>query len=147
MDRDPTVRPHVVGDFTALPFADGSFSEVWADPPHQARPSLKSWTGGKQHRGHGLACYGAWRTLEEYRSALRALRLEALRVLAPGGALYLKLLVRDDPPEPRGRVPSSAWVEETLPGMETVRRAPSRLPWSRCEVVLLRCTTPPASRP
>lgn len=34
VDNDPTVRPDVLADFTALPFADQSYDTVFFDPPY-----------------------------------------------------------------------------------------------------------------
>ncbi len=139
MDLAREHEPHVVARFEAMPFRSGAFDEVWADPPHRRGVSASSWRWATMRtRQKGLSLYGGWSSPEEYARALQGLRAEALRVLKPGGSFYLKLLVRDDPPDPQGRVVTSEWVHATLPGMAVVRRARSRVSWSRCEVLLLR---------
>ena len=44
------IAPDVVADFTALPFADGSFAHVVFDPPHCNRASDTGWLAKKYGR-------------------------------------------------------------------------------------------------
>ncbi len=76
--REIVVNPDMLADFTALPFADGTFTLVIFDPPHTfAGPN--SWTRKK---------YG---TLErDWRAQIKAGFAECFRVLAPLGTLIFK---------------------------------------------------------
>ena len=137
MDRDRQYAPDVVADFTAMPFRDGCFDEVWADPPHRRWVSASSWKTSRT-KLNGPALYGGWSSWGEYGDTLRGLRSEALRILRPGGIFYLKLLVRDTPPDPQERVVTTKWVFAVLPSMKCLRRRRSQFAWSRCETLLLR---------
>jgi len=44
------IKPNILSDFTALPFADGSFRMVVFDPPHLIRAGEKSWIALKYGR-------------------------------------------------------------------------------------------------
>lgn len=140
LDNDHSVRPDLVGDFRTLPFRDAVFDEVWADPPHQIRAGVAHWRDGK---GLGMSRYGCWPSRLDYCNGIRVLRAEALRVVRPGGRIYIKLLGRKEP-EPRGRVPSMDDLADLLPEMKIARQEPSRLPWSKCTTVLFRERKSPA---
>jgi SAM-dependent methyltransferase len=78
--RSPIViAPDIVGDFTALPFADESFSLVVFDPPHVQRNEAL----GAVTRRYGVL-NGDWRQM------LREGFAECLRVLKPNGVLVFK---------------------------------------------------------
>ena len=78
--RSPIViEPDVVADFTALPFADESFSLVVFDPPHVQRNEAL----GAVTRRYGVL-NGDWRLM------LRDGFAECLRVLKPNGVLVFK---------------------------------------------------------
>jgi len=78
--RSPiVVEPDAVADFTALPFADGSFSLVVFDPPHVQRHEAL----GAVTRRYGCL-NGDWREM------LRKGFAECLRVLKPNGVLVFK---------------------------------------------------------
>lgn len=77
--RSLIVNPDVLADFTALPFADESFSLVVFDPPHFERNGAKSWVGLK----YGTLS-GDWRTV------IRKGFAECFRVLKPEGTLVFK---------------------------------------------------------
>ena len=72
------VRPDVVADFTALPFADESFWHVVFDPPHV---ECKAKTGTIKKYG---SLEGEWREM------LRKGFSECFRVLKPNGTLIFK---------------------------------------------------------
>jgi hypothetical protein len=75
LDLDPARAPHVVGDFRALPFADGSFDLVIFDPPHL------SYTGKRSRMG---ARFGGWKNHAEMRAGIAAGCREAWRVARLG---------------------------------------------------------------
>jgi SAM-dependent methyltransferase len=78
--RSPiVVAPDVVADFTALPFADDSFSLVVFDPPHVARREAL----GAVTRRYGCL-NGDWREMLAKGFA------ECFRVLKPHGVLVFK---------------------------------------------------------
>lgn len=78
--RSPIViAPDVVADFTAMPFADGSFYLVVFDPPHVERQEAR----GAVTRKYGVL-NGQWREM------LRQGFSECFRVLKPNGVLVFK---------------------------------------------------------
>lgn len=85
MDIDPTVKSHVVGDNTNMPFGDATFDIVVYDPPHVpnqgksmfARPYGTAIKSGP--RGSLSHTYGPF-------------LIEAARVLKPDGFLLVKLM-------------------------------------------------------
>lgn len=77
--RTLEVRPDIVADFTALPFADASFQLIAFDPPHLTRNGKESWMGKK---------YGTLKG--DWRDELRRGFAECFRVLRPGGTLVFK---------------------------------------------------------
>ncbi|EQA8945448.1 class I SAM-dependent methyltransferase [Serratia marcescens] len=78
--RKLVISPDLIADFTALPFADGSFPVVVFDPPHLERVGPNGWQGKK---------YGKL-DRETWRDELRAGFAEAFRVLRPHGVLIFK---------------------------------------------------------
>lgn len=80
------VDPDILADFTALPFADGSFALVVFDPPHiERKEALGLLT---QKYGH---LTGDWREM------LRKGFAECFRVLAHNGTLIFKWAESDYP--------------------------------------------------
>lgn len=78
--RSPiVVEPDVVADFSALPFADESFSLVVFDPPHVQR---------REARGAVTRRYGCLNG--DWREMLRKGFAECFRVLKPHGVLVFK---------------------------------------------------------
>ena len=75
LDLNPTRAPHVVGDFRALPFRDGTFDVVIFDPPHLSYPGPRS-AMGKQ--------FGGWKNHAEMRAGIAAGCREAWRVARLG---------------------------------------------------------------
>lgn len=73
------VSPDMVADFTALPFADESFSLVVFDPPHLTRGGKDSWM---------VAKYG--KLTGDWENDLRRGFAECWRVLRPQGTLIFK---------------------------------------------------------
>jgi len=77
--RTLEVKPTMLMDFTALPFADDQFRMVIFDPPHIARAGPQSWQAKK---------YG--KLTDDWRDHLRGGFSECFRVLAPFGTLVFK---------------------------------------------------------
>lgn len=78
--RRLVIRPDLITDFRALPFADASFPVVVFDPPHLERVGQTAWVGEK-----------IWSIEQKtWRSDLRAGFKEAFRVLRPQGVLIFK---------------------------------------------------------
>lgn len=73
------VNPDVLADFTALPFADGSFALVVFDPPHTF-----CGPNGRTIKKYGTLPAGEWRGM------LRHGFTECFRVLCPLGTLVFK---------------------------------------------------------
>lgn len=74
------IRPGVVADFTALPFAANSFNHVVFDPPHLL--------GTPSSSGLLMFAYGSLRP--QWKEDLRAGFSECFRVLKCGGTLIFK---------------------------------------------------------
>jgi hypothetical protein len=84
MDIDPSVNPDVVGDHTAMPFADESWDIIVYDPPHTGEQGKSRFahvygTGVAVSKDGGLA------------HTYPAFLSEARRVLPAGGLLLAKL--------------------------------------------------------
>mgnify|MGYP001553211959 CR=1 FL=1 len=77
--RTLTVNPDVMGDFTALPFADGAFACVVFDPPHFERNGDSGWMAKKYGKLEG-----------DWSSMLKAGVAECFRVLKSEGTLIFK---------------------------------------------------------
>lgn len=77
--RELIVDPDIQADFTALPFADNSFSLVVFDPPHLQTAGKKSWLAKKYGKLEG-----------DWRDELRRGFAECFRVLKPDGTLIFK---------------------------------------------------------
>lgn len=84
--RTLIIEPDVLGDFTAMPFADGSFGLVVFDPPHLVRNGKSGWLAKKYGK------LGA-----DWRSEIRAGFSECFRVLRAGGILIFKWNENDVP--------------------------------------------------
>ena len=78
--RVVNVRPDIIADFRALPFADQSFSLVVFDPPHLVKAGPNGWLRMK----YSVLNKKTWR------EDLRAGFAEAWRVLRPYGTLIFK---------------------------------------------------------
>ena len=102
--RTLVIEPDMVGDFTALPFADGRFSLVVFDPPHLVRNGTSGWLAKK---------YG--KLGEDWREDLRRGFAECFRVLCPLGTLVFK------------------WNENDIPVSQVLALTPARpLVGNRC---------------
>lgn len=77
--RKLEISPDVVGDFTAMPFADESFFLVVFDPPHLVHAGKKSWLASK---------YG--KLNKDWRNELKQGFAECFRVLKNHGVLVFK---------------------------------------------------------
>ena len=78
--RRLVIRPDLIADFRALPFANDSFPVVVFDPPHLERVGDSAWMGKK---------YGKLNKVT-WRDDLRNGFAEAFRVLRPHGVLIFK---------------------------------------------------------
>lgn len=86
--RQLHVDPDVIGDFTALPFPDESFSLVVFDPPHLVGAKETAWLVKK---------YG--KLDEEWPKMLHDGFHECMRVLKPDGVLIFKWSESEIPAE------------------------------------------------
>ena len=77
--REFEVKPDMIADFTALPFADNSFWHVVFDPPHLMRAGETSWIAKK---------YGFLGS--DWREVIGGGFRECMRVLKPCGTLIFK---------------------------------------------------------
>ncbi len=84
--RTLIIDPDVVGDFTALPFGDATFSIVVFDPPHLVRNGATGWLAKKYGK------LGA-----DWRGDLTKGFAECFRVLSPLGTLVFKWNENDVP--------------------------------------------------
>jgi hypothetical protein len=84
MDIDPSVHPDVVGDNTAMPFANGSWDIVVYDPPHTGEQGKSQFA---PIYGTGIAVGKTGGLAHTYPPFLS----EAQRVLRPEGLLLAKL--------------------------------------------------------
>jgi SAM-dependent methyltransferase len=84
--RELVVAPDLLADFTALPFADGTFALVVLDPPHLVRNGKKSWLAKKYGKLEG-----------DWREELRRGFAECFRVLKSEGTLIFKWNEQDVP--------------------------------------------------
>jgi hypothetical protein len=82
-----------------LPFADATFDQAWADPPHFIRKSpLKNSRFGAENRhyqsrgqsGDGRCYFGAYPTRDEARLEWLTAAMELHRVIKPNGTLVWK---------------------------------------------------------
>jgi ubiquinone/menaquinone biosynthesis C-methylase UbiE len=73
------IKPDLVADFRALPFADDSFQVVVFDPPHLTHCGPNGWQGKK----YGILS-------KSWRDDLKQGFAEAFRVLRPSGVLIFK---------------------------------------------------------
>ncbi len=89
MDIDPRHEPDVIGDCTAMPFANSSFDVVVYDPPHvpnQGKDRIKDFTtrfglGKKSSAANGC----------NFSHLFPPFMREAYRVLKPEGVLFCKI--------------------------------------------------------
>ncbi len=84
--RTLVIDPDVLGDFTAMPFPDASFSLVCFDPPHLVRAGKAGWLAKK---------YGVLGT--DWREDIRKGFAECFRVLRTQGTLVFKWNKNDVP--------------------------------------------------
>ena len=95
--RHLRVRPDVIGDFSAMPFADRSFYLVVFDPPHLTRCGGRGWQAKKYGKLQG-----------NWREVLRKGFAECFRVLRPNGTLIFK------------------WNEHEIPASEILKLTPEK---------------------
>jgi hypothetical protein len=103
LDRNPARCPQVVGDFTALPFADGSFDLCIFDPPYQ-------WDMG---RGKGSiigTLFGTYRSEREARETVQLGAAEAWRVARLGVIVKVQNYIHAS-----RLVHMTRWVEDVIP--------------------------------
>lgn len=101
LDLSPHGRPDVVGDFTRLPFRDGSFDVAVFDPPYVTEAG-KDGVIGKR--------FGSYATMADLEAAVRAGSAEAWRIARVG--VIVKVM---DYCHASRLVRMSRWVEETIP--------------------------------
>lgn len=125
-DRLLEVRPHLVHDFTALPFREGVFDSILFDPPHLIRS--ESWEGSLNGK---YAHFGKWDTRREWETALDLANEEFHRVAREGALLHVKIIDGRD-----RRVTKLADLGRlTLWEQVKIELSPSRVTWSTCQTV------------
>lgn len=77
--RSLEIKPAMVADFAAMPYADNTFPLVVFDPPHLATAGINGWQAKKYGRLNG-----------NWREMLRDGFAECFRVLKPYGTLIFK---------------------------------------------------------
>lgn len=77
--RTLEIKPAVMADFAAMPWANNSFHLVSFDPPHLATAGINGWQAKKYGRLEG-----------NWREMLRQGFAECFRVLRPAGTLIFK---------------------------------------------------------
>jgi len=119
------VRPEVVMDFKALPFAAGLFDVVFFDPPHLIRS--EKWNQLSDRYLH----FGHWERRSDWEAALDAVNVEFHRVTRQDARLFVKII--DGPDR---RVTKLADLERLTRWQQTeITLKPSPIPWSRCQTV------------
>ncbi|WP_314154185.1 class I SAM-dependent methyltransferase [Rouxiella badensis] len=93
--RHLEIKPDLVADFRALPFAADSFQVVVFDPPHLTHCGPNGWQGKK----YGILS-------KSWRDDLKQGFAEAFRVLKPNGVLIFK------------------WNETHIPTREIIKLSP-----------------------
>lgn len=84
--RALVVNPDILADFTALPFAAGTFAMVVFDPPHLTRAGKNGWMAKKYGKLEG-----------NWGDMIRQGFVECFRVLKPEGTLIFKWNSNDVP--------------------------------------------------
>jgi SAM-dependent methyltransferase len=87
-DIDPNVRPNVVADFRALPFAADTFDVVVFDPPHLPAAAASAKSNGGMVQRYGLK--HAPRA-DNVSAIFSPFLTEAHRILRPDGLIFAKL--------------------------------------------------------
>jgi hypothetical protein len=77
--RKLVIKPEIIGDFTNIPFPDGTFKLAVFDPPHLIKAGGNSWMAKK---------YG--RLNSTWKDEIQAGFTELFRVLEPFGILIFK---------------------------------------------------------
>ena len=104
VDRYFVTPGAIQADAAQLPFADGTFDEVWADPPHWIRRSpfrhkvgatATAWSRHVPNREHGY--YGTYPTRKHVIDEWTAVARELHRVTKPAAHLVWKSLTRPRP--------------------------------------------------
>jgi hypothetical protein len=81
LDRRAEVRPNIVADDRALPFAPQCFGIIYFDPPF-----LHGRGGWSREK------FGGFGTYDQLRELFRVASREFARILIPGGLLIVKLM-------------------------------------------------------
>lgn len=96
LDIDPAARPDVLANAERLPFTEGSFAEVWCDPPHFVRFDgdrawVRQFDDALDPRRAKYSRFSAWPNRATWlRFCARSAR-EFARVLRVGGRLMYKV--------------------------------------------------------
>lgn len=100
MDLNPDRAPHVRGDFTRLPFRDGSVDAVIFDPPYVTDAGVRSIMRAR---------FGAFEGVAELRAAVEAGTREAWRVARIGIVVKVQTYVHAS-----RLVRMPRWVEDAI---------------------------------
>lgn len=88
-----SAKPDVVGTDTALPFRQGTFTDVYCDPPHMVKfPGDRRWVRDwNQYTKPNFRRFKYWSNRREWQRFLDLALPEFCRVLCPGGRLHFKV--------------------------------------------------------
>jgi len=114
LDVEPAVEPDVVGDFTSMPFPDGSFDVIVFDPPHLPLAAASPASLEQYKRDYGLP---QSIKADSIAALFPPFLLEARRVLRPDGLIFAKL--KDYVHNHRYQWVLSSWVNcvTAVPGL------------------------------
>ncbi len=84
LDRRPSVKPDIVASNEFLPFRNGTFREVFYDPPHFLHG------GGLWFKSRMYAHYSGWKRRVDLIRNLVRVNVEFSRCLGPKGVLLVK---------------------------------------------------------
>lgn len=93
LDNDPLKAEHVRGDFTALPFPDGSIEQVILDPPYKLNGTSTGRGPSASDEQYGV--HAGYETWQDRHTLINRAIIECLRVTRrkrgkPGGWLFVK---------------------------------------------------------
>lgn len=91
MDINADLDLDTVGDFTAMPFADGSFDVIVFDPPHLPTAAASKNSSKVWEQRYGITNGDSMRSGTNVSPMFLPFATEASRVLRPGGIVIAKI--------------------------------------------------------
>lgn len=91
MDINGDLQLDTVGDFTAMPFPDGSFDLIVFDPPHLPVAAASAGSSGMWKKTYGITSSGEGREGDNVSGMFIPFLTEAKRVLSDGGVILAKI--------------------------------------------------------